>query len=112
VRLWLAECSRVLKDGAPVVVFTDWRQLALTTDALQCADLTSRGIAVWDKTEGVRPQQGLFRNQAEYAVWRSKGGMPTIWRAPVLPGVIREKLGEADKHQLIAKPTDLMRQLV
>ena len=59
--MWLAECSRLLKDGAPVCLFTDWRQLPLTTDALQCAGFTWRGITVWDKTEGVRPQLGRFR---------------------------------------------------
>lgn len=68
MRLWLAEFSRVLKEGAPVLLFTDWRPLPLTTDALQCAGLTWRGIAVWDKTEGVRPQLGRFRNQGEYLV--------------------------------------------
>ena len=67
--LWLSECSRLLgKDGAPVCLFTDWRQLPLTTDALQAAGFTWRGVAVWDKTEGVRPQLGRFRNQAEYVV--------------------------------------------
>lgn len=108
----LAECSRVLKDGAPVLLFTDWRQLPLTTDALQCAGFTWRGVAVWDKTEGVRPQLGRFRNQAEYVVWGSKGNMPLGRRAPVLPGVIRESVRKADKHHMTGKPTDLMRQLV
>ncbi|EZP46960.1 putative site-specific DNA-methyltransferase [Stenotrophomonas sp. RIT309] len=112
MRLWLAQCSRVLKDGAPVLLFTDWRQLPLTTDALQCAGFTWRGVAVWDKTEGVRPQLGRFRNQAEYVVWGSKGNMPLGRRAPVLPGVIRESVRKADKHHMTGKPTDLMRQLV
>ncbi|MBT2767592.1 site-specific DNA-methyltransferase [Stenotrophomonas sp. ISL-67] len=112
MRLWLAECSRVLKDGAPVLLFTDWRQLPLTTDALQCAGFTWRGVAVWDKTEGVRPQLGRFRNQAEYVVWGSKGAMPLGRRAPVLPGVIREAVRKADKHHMTGKPTDLMRKLV
>ncbi|WP_416056732.1 DNA-methyltransferase [Stenotrophomonas maltophilia] len=112
MRLWLAECSRVLKDGAPVLLFTDWRQLPLTTDALQCAGFTWRGVAVWDETEGVRPQLGRFRNQAEYVVWGSKGNMPLGRRAPVLPGVIREGARKADKHHMTGKPTDFMRQLV
>lgn len=47
-------------------VFTDWRRLPLTTGALQCAGFTWRGVTVWDKTEGVRPQRGRFRNQADY----------------------------------------------
>lgn len=112
MHLWLSECARVLKDGAPVLLFTDWRQLPLTTDALQIAGFTWRGITVWDKTEGVRPQLGRFRNQAEYIVWGSKGNMPLDRRAPVLPGVIREPVRKADKHHLTGKPTELMRQLV
>ncbi len=110
--MWLSECARLLKEGAPVCLFTDWRQLPLTTDALQCAGFTWRGITVWDKTEGVRPQLGRFRNQAEYVVWGSKGNMPLQRRAPVLPGVIREPVRRADKHHMTGKPTALMRQLV
>jgi len=110
--LWLSECSRLLKDGAPVCLFTDWRQLPLTTDALQAAGFTWRGIAVWDKTEGVRPQLGRFRSQAEYIVWGSKGAMPLSRRAPVLPGVIRSKVLKSDKLHMTGKPTDLMRQVV
>jgi site-specific DNA-methyltransferase (adenine-specific) len=67
--LWLSECRRILKPGAPVVLFTDWRQLPITTDALQAGGFIWRGIVPWDKTEGTRPQKGRFRAQAEYAVW-------------------------------------------
>jgi site-specific DNA-methyltransferase (adenine-specific) len=112
MHLWLSECARVLKGGAPVLLFTDWRQLPLTTDALQLAGFTWRGITVWVKTEGVRPQLGRFRNQAEYIVWGSKAHMPLQRRAPVLPGVIREPVRKADKHHLTDKPTALMRHLV
>lgn len=112
MRLWLAECNRVLKVGAPVLIFTDWRQLPLTTDALQCAGFTWRGVAVWDKTEGVRPQRGRFSSQAEYVVWGSKGGMPAGRRAPSLPGVFRASVRKSDRHHMTGKPTDLMRQLV
>src|SRR5262245_19338692 len=28
--LWLAECLRIAKPGAPICVFTDWRQLPTT----------------------------------------------------------------------------------
>lgn len=110
--LWLSECSRLLKEGAPVCLFTDWRQLPLTTDALQAAGFTWRGVAVWDKTEGVRPQLGRFRSQAEYIVWGSKGAMPLARKAPVLPGVIRSKVLKSDKLHMTGKPTELMRQVV
>jgi len=110
--LWLSQCQRILKNEAPVCLFTDWRQLPLTTDALQCAGFTWRGIMVWDKTEGARPQPGRPRAQSEYIVWGSKGDMPLTRNAPTMPGVIREVVRQADKHHMTGKPTKLMRQLV
>jgi len=110
--MWLSQCQRILKDGAPVCVFSDWRQLPLTTDAIQCAGFTWRGIMVWDKTEGTRPQSGRPRAQCEYIVWGSKGDMPLSRNAPVIPGAIREPVRQADKHHLTGKPTPLMRQMV
>lgn len=110
--MWLSEAYRVLKTGAPVCVFSDWRQLPLTTDALQAAGYIWRGITVWDKTEGVRPQLGRFRAQAEYIVWGSKGAMPLNRSAPTLPGVFREPVRQADKFHMTGKPTALMREVV
>lgn len=110
--LWLSEACRALKPGAPVCLFTDWRQLPLTTDALQAAGFTWRGITVWDKTEACRPVPGRFRSQAEYIVWGSKGGMPLSRCAPVLPGVIRTPVRKADKFHMTGKPTALMREVV
>ncbi|WP_018609425.1 DNA-methyltransferase [Uliginosibacterium gangwonense] len=110
--LWLSECYRVLKPGAPVCLFSDWRQLPTTTDALQGAGFLWRGITVWDKTEGVRPQPGRFRQQAEYVVWGSKGDMPLQRGVGVLPGVYRVSIKAADKHHTTGKPTELMRSLV
>lgn len=110
--LWLSECWRVLKPGAPVCLFSDWRQLPTTTDALQIAGFTWRGIAVWDKTEGTRPVKGRFRAQSEYIVWGSKGDMPQDRGVGVLPGVYRQVVKAADKHHMTGKPTDLMRQII
>ena len=31
---WLCECWRIARDGAPLLVFTDWRQLPSVTDAV------------------------------------------------------------------------------
>lgn len=110
--LWLSEAYRVLKQGAPVCLFSDWRQLPLTTDAFQAAGFTWRGIAVWDKTESVRPQSGRFRSQAEYIIWGSKEGMPLSRQAPVLPGVFRHPILRTDKFHMTGKPTALMREVV
>jgi len=110
--LWLEEAYRILKDGSIICVFSDWRQLPLTTDALQMSGFIWRGVVVWDKTEATRPQLGRFRHQAEYIVWASKGKLPTKRDAPVLPGVMRFPVKQSDKFHMTGKPTDLMRKLV
>lgn len=114
--LWLSECLRVAKPGAPIVLFTDWRQLPTVTDALQAGGWVWRGIVVWDKTEGARPTLGRFTNQCEFMVWGSAGAMPLDRLAnaerQVLPGAFRSSVRQADKHHITGKPTDLMRQVV
>lgn len=114
--LWLAECLRVAKAGAPIVLFTDWRQLPTVTDSMQAGGWVWRGIAVWDKTEGARPTLGRFSSQCEYMVWGSAGAMPFERLAEaerqVLPGVFRVPVRQADKHHVTGKPTNLMRQVV
>lgn len=112
--MWLAECLRVSTPGAPVVVFTDWRQLPSVTDALQVAGWVWRGVAVWDKTEGARPQMGRFRSQCEYMVWGTNGSSDrAIDKAVgVLPGCFRHFVKKADRFHLTGKPTPLMEDVV
>jgi site-specific DNA-methyltransferase (adenine-specific) len=110
--LWLTECLRVAKPGAPVVLFTDWRQLPSTTDVLQAAGATWRGVFPWLKPAGRPGGPGRFRNAAEYAVWGSNGDMPARDDVGYLPGYHVESIRRADKHHITGKPTDLMRTLV
>ena len=107
--MWLAYCYAALREGAPVCLFTDWRQLPITTDALQTGGFVWRGVGAWDKTEGTRPVKGRFRAQCEYVVWGSKGPMPM--QGPVLPGVWRHKVLRSDKHHIAGKPSALMADL-
>jgi len=110
--LWLAECARIAKPGAPICVFTDWRQLPVTADAIQAGGWTWRGIVPWDKGEGTRPQKGRFRSQAEFIVWGSNGAMPLERGVGVLPGAFTVPVLQEDKHHITGKPTDLMRRIV
>jgi site-specific DNA-methyltransferase (adenine-specific) len=110
--LWLTECLRVAKSGAPIAVFSDWRQLPVTTDAVQAGGWVWRGIVPWDKTEACRPQKGRFSAQSEYVVWGSKGPMPTERGVPPLRGVYRHRVDPAEKHHIAGKPTALMLDLV
>ena len=108
--LWIGECLRLSKPGAPILLFTDWRQLGATIDALQAGGAVFRGVVPWDKTEAVRPVLGRFRSQAEYVVWGSNGSMPV--GGPALPGAYRIPVKQSDKHHMTGKPTELMRALV
>jgi len=110
--LWLAECWRVAKPGAPICVFTDWRQLPVTTDAVQAGGWVWRGIAVWDKTEAARPQKGRFRNQCEFVVWGSKGDLWSDGEGACLPGVFRKAVNAREKEHVTGKPVDVMRGLL
>lgn len=71
--MWMSECFRAMHDGANAIVFSDWRQIANTADAMQIAGFVFRGIVPWRKTINVRPQPNSFRNECEYALWFSKG---------------------------------------
>jgi site-specific DNA-methyltransferase (adenine-specific) len=110
--LWLGECQRVAKLGAPICVFADWRQLGMMTDVVQAGGWVLRGIAVWDKTEACRPALGRFASQAEFVVWGSNGPMPQDRGVPCLPGVLRAAVRQHDKHHITGKPTEIMLEIV
>lgn len=112
VTLWLSECLRIAKPGAPIVLFTDWRQLPSTSDALQTAGAVWRGIFPWIKPAGRPSGPGRFRNSAEYAVWGSNGSMPPREDVGYLAGHHIESIRQADKHHPTGKPTNLMRAIV
>lgn len=110
--LWLSECRRIAKQGSPIVVFTDWRQLPTTTDAVQAGGWVWRGIGVWAK-KSARPQMGRFASSCEYFVWGSNGPMPQNEDVGCLPGVFTIQASNLDKQQhATAKPLELMREVV
>lgn len=96
-----------------MLMFTDWRQLPLASDALQAGGFIWRGIISWDKTRSARaPHKGYFRHQCEYIVWGTKGvSIAADWGGP-WPGSYTIPVKQADKHHMAGKPTDLMAQLV
>lgn len=105
--LWLSEALRVARPGAPVAVFTDWRQLPTTVDAVQAGGWIWRGIAVWAKTVA-RPVRGGFRAQAEYIVWGTKGPSRKD-SEEFLPGVITvAPVASAVRRHATEKPLEVM----
>lgn len=110
--VWLSECLRVLVPGAPVCLFTDWRQLPTTTDALQCGGFVWRGLFVWDKGPAARPSMGRFSSRCEYVVWGSNGPMPEREGVGCLQGLYTCHQTDDDKHHLVGKPTAIMKHIV
>ena len=108
--LWLGECWRIAKEGAPLMVFTDWRQLPALTDAIQGAGWRWLGIVPWDK-RSARPQIGRFRQQCEFVVFGSKGRLAAPSRS-CLPGLYSYPVVAAQKVHLTSKPVALMRDLL
>ncbi|MQT13628.1 DNA-methyltransferase [Segnochrobactrum spirostomi] len=107
--LWLSRARAAVRPGGIAAVFSDWRQLPVTTDALQAAGWIWRGIAVWDKTERCRPQLGRYRQQAEYVVWGTNGPRPLA--GPVAPGVLRAGVPRFKRH-IAGKPIEVMEGLL
>ncbi|HSI39062.1 MAG TPA: site-specific DNA-methyltransferase [Xanthobacteraceae bacterium] len=107
--LWLSRARVLARPGAILCTFSDWRQLPITTDAVQAAGWVWRGIVPWDKTERGRPQQGRYRAQAEYVVWATNGARPL--KGPVAPGVFRQAVPRFKQH-IAGKPVQLMEGLL
>lgn len=110
--LWMNAALQASNPAAMAAVFTDWRQLPITTDALQAAGWVWRGIGVWNKGEGTRPRLGALRSQAEYVVWGTAGPHNDKRNPIALPGVFSISTVQGDEKQHIAqKPVEVMRWL-
>lgn len=109
--LWLAECMRITKPGGVALLFTDWRQLPATTDALQAGGWVWRGVVPWWKPSG-RPTQGRFANSCEYVVWGSHGPRDLLTLdGKALPGFYQAS-SPRDREHITQKPLEVMRELV
>lgn len=105
--LWLSEALRVVKPGGIAVLFTDWRQLPATTDALQAGGWIWRGIVPWYKPVH-RPQLGRYSSACEYVVWGSSG---PVADGPSVPGFYQASSPREREHQT-QKPLEVMRHLM
>ncbi|MFE5022975.1 DNA-methyltransferase [Streptomyces sp. NPDC056656] len=108
----LTESYRATVESGTALVFTDYRQLPTTTDALQAAGWTWRGIASWRKPVS-RPQNDRrLKQPCAYIVWGTKG-QGDANRNPVhLPGLYTASQPRKDRLQITQKPVDAMQELV
>ncbi len=66
--LVLARCLTVTRPGGHLLVFSDWRQVPVVSDALQVGGWLWQGTLVWHKPIS-RPRRGGFKAAAEYILW-------------------------------------------
>jgi site-specific DNA-methyltransferase (adenine-specific) len=110
--LVLAECYRVAGPGAPLLIFTDWRQLPATSDALQAAGWIWRGVVSWHKPVA-RPRRGGFAQSTEYVLWGTHGAVLADRNPVCLPGFLSGSQPQGRKRRHITeKPVSVMRELV
>jgi site-specific DNA-methyltransferase (adenine-specific) len=111
--LWLGRARRLLKPSAYAFVFSDWRQLPLTTDAVQCAGFIWRGVMPWDKGAGARAaHKGFLRHQCEYVTWATEGSVPRSQHGGPWPGLLRCNVNHRQKNHPCAKPLAMMSELL
>lgn len=110
--LILGQCQRIARESSPLLVFTDFRQLPVTSDALQAAGWTWRGIVPWHKPIA-RPFRGGFKRACEYILWATKGPVDPTRNPVYLPGLYTASQPRgAKRHHITQKPDELMSELV
>ena len=109
--LWIGELVRVLKTGGIIALFTDWRQLPTTTDALQAGGMVWRGIVPWYKPNG-RPVQGRWANSCEYVVWGTNGPRDLdATGGSAFPGFF-QALPPRERTHITQKPLSVMQEML
>jgi site-specific DNA-methyltransferase (adenine-specific) len=100
-----------MREGGMLCVFTDWRQIAVTIDAVQVAGFVFRGIVPWWKPSA-RPVPDRFTSACEYIVWGTKGAreMKQTPSARYPEGFFRFA-PPVDRIHITEKPVELYRHL-
>ena len=108
----LRQCYRVMKPGADLLFFCDWRSLPGFLKCVGGTGFQLRAVPIWNKGRGCRPQRNGFRNQSEMILWAKRPGK--LERSDpdrYLDGVFTHAT-MTDKCHLTQKPVALMRELL
>ncbi|MFC5099752.1 DNA-methyltransferase [Kibdelosporangium philippinense] len=108
----LSDCLRITKPGGHLLVFSDWRQVPMMSDALQVAGWIWQGTLVWHKPIS-RPRRGGFKAAAEYILWGTNGKFDAS-REVYLPGLFSASQPRGhQRHHITQKPVEgLLAELV
>lgn len=113
--VWLAQAYRILRNDRLAMLWSDWRQLPLTTDVLQGAGFIWRGIGDWNKGPSARPRRGGLRQHSEYLAWGSKGALRDEVEGAQLPcgmGSWTRATNADVKAHTAAKPIPILLELL
>lgn len=102
VQLWRGDCVRLMSQLPP-------GKVPISTDALQAAGWTWRGIGVWHKPQA-RPQLGRLRSQCEYVVWGTHGGR--VLEGPSVDGAFTCDYPRKGRVHVAQKPVAVIRWLL
>ena len=106
--LWMSAARQACRSGAPLLSFTDWRQLPILSDAMQCGGWIWRGIATWHKP-GIRMQRGRFSGSSEFILFGTNGEVIDHAGAP--QSVFAAQPVEEKEH-IAEKPEEVARWLL
>lgn len=106
------ECFRVAKPGSTLLSFCDWRSASELISIWGAAGFQIRGLPVWDKGQGTRPQRNGFRSQTEFILWGRKPGKETRDKDVYLPGVFQCSTKQTKKVHVTEKPVSLIDRLL
>ena len=104
---WLSEARRIARPGACLVLFSDWRQLPIFSDAIQGGGWIWRNIGTWWKP-GTRMQRGRFSSSAEYVLYGTSG-IPVPGKRSPQNVFSHPSMKGAAKVHICQKPIDVMR---
>lgn len=119
--LWLWDAKQIVTPGGLGFIFSDWRQVPISTDAFQAGGWIWRGLFAWDKLGGERPGgYGRFSARNEFGIWGSNGPMRLVQKTkdavalgfdgPMLAGTFGAS-APRDRFHVTQKPVNLLRYL-
>lgn len=127
VGAWSWAAMRVVRPAGSALMFTDWRQIPVMTDALQLGGWVWRGLVTWCKGPGGgMPQRGKFRQNAEYVVWGTHGAqteladgvfssvieLPTVPDLPEACTITVPTVPGQEREHVTQKPLELLEHLL
>jgi site-specific DNA-methyltransferase (adenine-specific) len=107
--LWLSAALQRTRPGGVCFVWSDWRQLVATADALQAGGWTYRGVVIWKKLGG-RPVKGRFKLDVEFAIWGSNGDVPVHRLA--YPSSVVAAAAPYEREHIAQKPVEVYEHLL